>query len=102
MAKIEIEYPVSICNYGGNTCPYDKQKCENFIPQENFDGSLNCKNECEEMKTAYKGFNTDSYEMIPGDAYSGDCMIVSVRGKNYKCDKVTLNGKVIFDYFSEK
>lgn len=52
----------------------------------------------------YKGLTTKTYEMEPfEDPYNWhlNCMMVTVRGRTYDCEKVILNGECIYNTFDE-
>lgn len=60
-----------------------------------------CANAC--IKYVYKGWTGKKYEMEQmSDYVFGDYMLVTLGNQIYECERVTLNGKCIFDQYEEE
>lgn len=117
MAEIQIVYSEWKCKYGlpefntqciteagGDTDCFGYDGGDRYI-----DGGIriipfgNCVNA--ERIYRFKGISTKSYEMEPlEDTFNMhlNCMVVTIRGKRYYCDKVKIDGKVIYNEYDDE
>lgn len=110
MAEIEIIYREGYCERMG--CDYDTQchtsvaedlGCPMFNVEEHeenvipFGACIHAK-----FKYIYKGMSVKNYELRVYDVYDDpynpqlSCMMLKTRNGSYDCEKVVLNGKVIY------